>query len=877
MQPTIHRSERICIDISDNVISIIKLDPDGVMMRAGSAKAPTMPAVPDDAYVTDLSSAIRKAAWAAKVSMGFGASCVVVSGMPDIVIQRFTWPEMPEDALLSIVQEEMIPYLPGNPSHYTISCEVLKRGHAEGQAIIEVLAAAMPIEHTAAINTACRWANFKPKRMDLRENARGRFAHYWCAPVEGEVPTTYAILDAGPGLANIAFYYNGLFHSNRYFTPEMVRLNDVADFEMLMTVKAGGVDDNENAMRYDPEKLSEEIISSVNHFHRSIPGGKLACVLLMDEENIPGIEENLRANLNMLVLKPSQWVSPGIKRPNLRRVEPDQFLDAFAAGMPPLSDHGSRMDLRIPSTPIAAADRSVYQPVNIVSHVNSTPPPEPVKPGAGGFAEPQGFEPAHDQTQGFEQAHDFGQTQGFAQTHEQAWDFAQSQGSNAPSSGAPTESFSYDEPIRHRDAFPEQSSSHAPSSQGPIPFDFDDPYAEIRPEYQPREESSRQTDAFDFEINTNYNNTQRSQRPFDEPFSTRQSEPVSHEGPFQAGQSESMSYDDSFLARHPEPDSYAVPFSTKQSGQDSYVDPFPARPPEPDPYVDPFPARPPESDPYVDPFPARPPEPDSYVDPFPAKPTEPITFDFDDPYADINPIGSMNPQPATQPIQPEQTKHHEFPFDPIKAQQEEHNGFPYAMPADPPRSLKPIIAAAAVAAVIFLIAVLIPLQETLNLRSELQYLENSIASHVSVDALIMLERERGQAYAQINARRREIDRISEGMTVVRNFYSRAPALAVLPEVLDQAGIQVDFVEANQQRVNLGGRTNALRTLPTGLQYLRNSSQLSHLFNNVSFDAEPTPDNTGVDAYGFTNYTIDITLRPSYMPFWLNGQVERSWP
>jgi len=361
MQPVIHRSERVCIDISDNVVSIIKLDPEGIMMRAGSAKAPTMPQQPNDAYVTDLSKAIRNAAWAAKVSMGFGASCIVVSGGPEMVIQRFTWPDMPTEALNAIVQEEMIPYLPGNPSHFTISCEVLRREEGSGPPMLEVIAAAMPIELSAAITTACRWANFKPKRVELRENARGRFAHYWCAPVEGEIPQTYAILDIGPGLANIAFYHKGLFHSNRYFTPEIVKLGEVKDFDLLMTVKAGGIDDNENAIRYDPLKLTEDIVSAISHFNRSTDGAGISCVLLMDDENIPGVDENLRTQLREPILKPSQWVTPGIKRPNLRRIDQAQFLDAFAAGMPSISGHEGRMDLRMTDQPAQKSGHSLAQ------------------------------------------------------------------------------------------------------------------------------------------------------------------------------------------------------------------------------------------------------------------------------------------------------------------------------------------------------------------------------------------------------------------------------------------------------------------------------------------------------------------------------------
>jgi len=315
------------------------------MMRAGSAKAPTLHGMPDDAYVTDLSAAIKKAAWAAKVSMTFGASCVVGVSMPDITIQRFRWPDMPTDALLSVALTEMAPFLPSGRSVYHIGCEVL--GQVGGE--LEVMVAAMPEEHAIAVDTACRWANFKPKRLDIRENARSRLIQHWCAPIEGSIPYNFAILDAGPGAANIAFYHNGLFHSNRYFTPEFVNLGEVEDFETLMSVKAGGIGNNESAIRYDAGKLTGEIASATDHFYRMVGGERITCILLMDDENIPGIEDSLRANLNVPVLKPSQWVVPGLKRPNLRRLNQDSFLDAFAVGMPSLVGHDCRMDLRLPN------------------------------------------------------------------------------------------------------------------------------------------------------------------------------------------------------------------------------------------------------------------------------------------------------------------------------------------------------------------------------------------------------------------------------------------------------------------------------------------------------------------------------------------------
>ena len=768
MPPTIHRSERICIDISDNVVSIIKLDPEGVMMRAGAAKAPTMPLVPDDAYVTDLSSAIRKAAWSAKVSAGFGASCIVVSGMPDMTMQRFTWPDIPADAIGAIAQEEIMPYLPGASSHFTVGCEVLKQAQGDGNSpdMIEALVAAMPIEHASAIATACKWANFKPKRLELRENARGRLAHYWCAPIEGEVPTTYAILDVGPGMANIAFYQNGMFHSNRYFPPEIVKLDQVDDFEMLMTVKTGGVDDNENAMRYAPEKLTEDIVSAVGHFHRMAAGAKISCILLMDEENIPGIEESLKGSLGLPVIKPSGWVSPGLKRPNLRRIEQAQFLDAFSAGMPPLSNHGSRMDLRMDET--ASAQAKSAAPNATVMATNTAIPAGPVPGGADPIVKP--IQPTITGDSAYSQM----------------------------ASRTPIDDL--------------LASKPEPVSQG-----FDDPFV--------KEKSDS----------------------YDDPFGSRR--PDSYDDPL--GSRKSDSYDDPFGSR--KSDSYDDPFGSRKS--DSYDDPFGSS--RYDSYGDSHMSR--KSDSFDDPYISKQTD-SSYDDPFPARLPEPVGYGSDDAYVSVN--------------EPAKAGHHEFPFDPIKAQPDAHSGFPYAIPEDPrpPRSFKPILAALGVVAVIFLVAVLIPLQETLRLRSDLQYLENSASAHVSVEVIMMLQAEINETDRQITARRDEITRINERMGIIRNFYLLPPALIMVPEALENAGVHVDSVVASDNQVSIRGRTRAMLSLVHASQYLRGDSNyhspFAHLFT-VDFDS----DNVGG---GYEEYVFTITMGPNYMPFWLNEWIERSW-
>jgi len=714
-----------------------------------------MPASPNDAYVTDLSSAIRKAAWAAKVSMAFGASCVIVSSLPNVVLQRFTWPDMPEEALIPIAHEEIVPYLPGPLEHFSVGCEVLKQVQTGGAPMIEVLVAAMPIEHSSAMATACKWANFKPKRMDLRENARGRLAHYWCAPVEGEVPSTFAILDVAPGFASIAFYYNGMFHSNRYFTPEMVKLEEVDDFELLMSVKGGGVDDNQNTMHYDPGRLSDDIISAINHFHRLVPGSRLQCALLMAEENIPGVEDHLRAKLDMLVLKPSQWVSPGMKRPNLRRVDQAQFLDAFAAGMPALSNHGTRMDLRMSESAVGPADRVQFQQAAVQAGATTAAP--------------------------------------------------------APGSTMPTAP-----PLAH------DSAPVSPPIGHTVPVGFDDPHTR---------------------------HTAHGPKPFDEPFAPS-GRAYESELPFATTES-------SFQNDIP----YSDPFATRESS-------FQSETPFPEPFIpqeQPFqtealftePVAPSDSD-FDNFMHDMAPEPISSDSPFSARPSEPPDMDLSDIYAP-----------------PTSTPYHERPYDPVKPDEPDISGFPYAIPDEPKpkRQLKPILAALAVVAAIFIIAVIIPSQETRALRTELAYLENSIAAHVPADAIRIMGREIIDTETQIAAIRRDISRMDESMEHIRNFYQRHPAIYLMPRILQQPDMGVVNITSNGHHINIIGRTRNLPALANGIGYWRNHAFAGHILN---FDVEPGVDDSGVDADGYANYTTNINFNPPDSPIWLSEHMGRRW-
>jgi len=780
---TIHRSERICIDISDSVVSVIKLDPKGVMMKAGSAKAPPLPGMPDDAYVTDLSAAIKKAAWAAKVSMGFGASCVVGVSMPDITLQRFKWPEMPTDALMSVAASEIVPYLPGSKSNFHVGSEVL--GLYGGE--LEVLVAAMPEEHAVAVDTACRWANLKPKRIDIRENARNRLVRQWCAPIEGMVPHNYAILDAGPGAANIAFYHNSHFHSNRYFQPEFVKLGEVEDFETLMSVKAGGIGSDESAIRYESGKLTGEILSALEHFHRLVGGDKISCILLMDDENIPGIEENLRAGAGVPVLKPSQWVVPGIKRPNLRRVNQDAFLDAFAVGMPSHVAHDARMDLSVPN--IAKPDENAVAKMAMLpaqAPIVSPPvAPSPVVPHPPLAAPSPTAQPVVAEPQFHHAPPPMDGMVPYIPAEE---------GGFTPSAGP------YDAP--------------APHTSSPNPYDVPSPYS-----------------------------------PSSDPYGASSPYPPSS-GPYGA----------------PSPH---TPSTGPYGAPSPYL-------PSSDPYDTPSPY-PPSLEPYGAPSP--------YADNYHENPGMPIPAG----YVELPelPPGLEGIEDMNHPIRPAvdnpPTAYHESPFDIVPAQPEDHSGFPYAIPEDPrphPSTKIPLIAAAALTAVILIVAILIPLNANRGIRAELQELEYNIAQYESADTLFILNSERANIDTQVSALRLEINNVNERMNTIRNFYLRLPALILIPEILESSGLQVDNITVtenpHEHQVVVTGRTNNFRGILEGVEYLRLHFS-HHYLLTVGFRVGDGDGDTGIDAYGFVTYTITITVNPGWEPFWLNSQVVRSWP
>jgi len=280
---------------------------------------------------------------------------------------------------------------------------------------------------------------------------------------------------------------------------------------------------------------------------------------------------------------------------------------------------------------------------------------------------------------------------------------------------------------------------------------------------------------------------------------------------------------------------------------------------------------------------------DAYDEPLPRL-AEPIPLELSDPY--LGRVPEVAPGLEPHPIMPsdssyfssdhlynqapsdfgqlEKPGHHQFPFDPIKTEAETRSGFPYAIPEDPrpPRSLKPLFAAFALAVAVFIVAVLIPLQETLRLRNELEYLENSIAAHVSVDAILILEQARVQTQNEIDARQADIARINNKRAVAHEFYLPLPALMFIPEILERSGLTIDSIEASEHQILMEGRIDDHRAFGNGMEYLREYSPYRH-FIDIFWDWRDISDD---DAYGLPEYYVVITLLPNTEPFRLNGQM-----
>jgi Tfp pilus assembly PilM family ATPase len=333
------RNCRYSIEVNDSVVRVIKLNGAGVIINAASVPVEGLPEAIDKEYVKALSRIVKKASRAAKVPIGFGIRCVVVTGGPRAIIRRFTWPEMNNAALKLNAVQEITPFLPGDPADFTVHHRILRKVEQTDMAVptVDIIVAAIPTEWVRAVAAAVRSAGFYIKHLDVRENARGKLLLNYRGNVliensstEGipedmfeeklsssdalSSPGSYAVLDIINPQINISLYIDGMFYSNRYFT------TPVKDGEP-----------------FDTDGLANEISSIIDYMQYRERGSGIQCIFLMGEESqLPGITQSLTDNLEVPLLSVNSLVKNTLVRKKKKgSIDFIRYLDAFGAMLPP--------------------------------------------------------------------------------------------------------------------------------------------------------------------------------------------------------------------------------------------------------------------------------------------------------------------------------------------------------------------------------------------------------------------------------------------------------------------------------------------------------------------------------------------------------------
>jgi|GEM_PF-1304967 len=322
------------IEVGMDSVRVIKVDPKGQITGSGVASYGGDAMWSDNAWVDRLSQCVRAASREAKVPKGTGFLCSVVSGGPNVIVQRFIWPELGHQAMLENAKHEIASYLPGTVSNFVISAEVQARNEAEGgkAATIEVFVAAMPKDMATAISTAVAWAGFKIAKFDISENVRTRLVKRYCS-VGGNLPASYGIMDLSGANPHITLYLDGFFYSTHYFTGAQNPTVQGATIEEIEARNAsvgdafaGGAE-----VEHDAGAYLSELTFVVDFIKYQERASNLECILIYGRTQ-PGFAERISSGLDIPVYPYDEWMNTAV----LQGVkgDPGQYLDVYASGIP---------------------------------------------------------------------------------------------------------------------------------------------------------------------------------------------------------------------------------------------------------------------------------------------------------------------------------------------------------------------------------------------------------------------------------------------------------------------------------------------------------------------------------------------------------------
>lgn len=321
------------IDVGMDSVRVIKIDAKGRITGNGVASYNTEPQWSDNAWIERFSDYVRDAARSAKVPKGAGFLCSVVSGGPNVIVQRFTWPELGHQAMLENAKHEIASYLPGTASNFVVSAEVQARHEAEGDNLptMEVFVAAMPKDMATAITTAVTWAGFKVAHLDIYENVRTRLVNRYCR-VSGNLPNSYGILDLCSPNPNITLYLDGFFYSTHYFTgaqsqlPQGTTIEEIEARNESVKTTIGGAEGEYNAEAYLTELTF--VVDFIKYQERA---SNLECILVYGRTQ-SGFAERISAGLDIPVYAYDVWMNTGVTADV--KADPGLVMDAYAASIP---------------------------------------------------------------------------------------------------------------------------------------------------------------------------------------------------------------------------------------------------------------------------------------------------------------------------------------------------------------------------------------------------------------------------------------------------------------------------------------------------------------------------------------------------------------
>ncbi|MCL2224039.1 MAG: hypothetical protein FWB96_03615 [Defluviitaleaceae bacterium] len=314
------------IEVSSAAVKVLRVDAKGKIIGNGIAQLEGEPIWADKSWIGRLSQSIRNAARDAKVPKGAGFACSVVAGGPQIIVQRFTWPEFNHAAMLENAKHEIASYLPGTPSGFVISAEVQRRNEAaEGKAAtLDVFVAAMPKDMATAISSAVNWAGFKVVNLDVSENVRGRLVKKCCI-VDGSAPQSFGILDLSSAMPNITLYLDGFFYSTQYFSAVQTA-SGVATLDEMEAQKDSNAPP---VLEFNVEAILSEI-SFVTDFIKYQERADIDAILVLGATKA-GFTDRLSSGLSIPVYSTDVWMLSGIAD----SISDDKgtYLDAYAAGI----------------------------------------------------------------------------------------------------------------------------------------------------------------------------------------------------------------------------------------------------------------------------------------------------------------------------------------------------------------------------------------------------------------------------------------------------------------------------------------------------------------------------------------------------------------